>query len=434
MANVGEVPERGGTLKRILTNTGWLLGGKGVGAVLSLVYIAIATRTLGVERFGQFVLIVGAAQTASAFVGFSTWQMVVRYGAALLAKGDEAALDRLIAFAIALDLGGAIVGCLLATIGVVFLSPAFGWAGSLRTEALIFSFVILLSVRSTVLGVLRLHDKYALSAIADAVTPVVRLVGAVAVLAAGPSVTGFLIAWAAAEVATSLAYWTFAARATPFGWRWPFARSVLDVPKAYPGLWRFVWITNAGSTLTKVAQQLVLIVVGLVAGVGAAGGYRLAHQLGQALAKPVDTLSRAMFPEFAHARAADHDRRFASVLRQTTMVSVAVAALVLAVLVVAGKPLLLLIAGPPYASAYPVLLLVGAAAAIDVAGVAFEPALMNADRAGSALLIRLIAAITLFTGMFALLPLLGATGAGIARLVASLLTFALFAVALTRRR
>ena len=46
---------------RILANTGWLLGGKGVGAVLSLAYLAIVTRTLGVADFGRFALVLSAA-------------------------------------------------------------------------------------------------------------------------------------------------------------------------------------------------------------------------------------------------------------------------------------------------------------------------------------------------------------------------------------
>ena len=49
-------------IKRIIANTGWLLGGKGFGGILSLFYLAILTRTLGVAGFGQFALITGTAQ------------------------------------------------------------------------------------------------------------------------------------------------------------------------------------------------------------------------------------------------------------------------------------------------------------------------------------------------------------------------------------
>ena len=36
-------------LGRMLANLGWLIGGKGFGAICSLVYLAILTRTLGLK-------------------------------------------------------------------------------------------------------------------------------------------------------------------------------------------------------------------------------------------------------------------------------------------------------------------------------------------------------------------------------------------------
>ena len=43
-------------IRRALTNTGWLMGARGINAVLSLGYLALATRSLGLEGFGNFVL------------------------------------------------------------------------------------------------------------------------------------------------------------------------------------------------------------------------------------------------------------------------------------------------------------------------------------------------------------------------------------------
>src|SRR5690606_41970307 len=71
-------------IRRILTNTGRLLGGKGIGGVLSIFYLAVLTRTLGVTGFGQFVLITGAAQAIILIDSFKTWQVVVWYGVGYL--------------------------------------------------------------------------------------------------------------------------------------------------------------------------------------------------------------------------------------------------------------------------------------------------------------------------------------------------------------
>src|SRR3546814_8372779 len=64
-------PEKGdSSIGRILENTAWLLGGKGVGALLSFVYLAIITRTLGPAGFGHFALILRTAQLNSIIVSF----------------------------------------------------------------------------------------------------------------------------------------------------------------------------------------------------------------------------------------------------------------------------------------------------------------------------------------------------------------------------
>ena len=36
-------------MQRLLKNIGWLLTGRGLNAVLSIVYLALATRTLGLD-------------------------------------------------------------------------------------------------------------------------------------------------------------------------------------------------------------------------------------------------------------------------------------------------------------------------------------------------------------------------------------------------
>ena len=59
-----------GGYRRIFKNIGWLLGGKGFGAVCSLVYLAILARSLGVKDFGHFSLIFGTAQALVALAGF----------------------------------------------------------------------------------------------------------------------------------------------------------------------------------------------------------------------------------------------------------------------------------------------------------------------------------------------------------------------------
>lgn len=423
---------RSGTLGSVLANLGWLLAGKGAGALLSLIYLGLATRTLKPEGFGQFTLILGTGQAIVALVSFQSWQVVVRYGMAHLRDGRPAALKRLIGLCAGLDLAGAGVGCVLAVAGVLLLGPQLGWAAELRWWALAFCVVMLLSIRSTPTGILRLHDRYGIGALADAATPVMRLVGALVVVASGASIRGFLLAWAVAEVVTAITYWIFAARVAGPVLSLPDLRSLPRVRAENEGIAHFASITNAGLTLNAVGKQFAVLIVGGFAGPVAAGSYRLAYQLAQALARVSDLFSRALFAELARAHAGAEPADVQRLFGHTVRLALVAAAVVVLLLLAAGRPVLGLVAGAAYLPAYPLLVLLGIAAAFDIVGVGFEPTLMAIGRVGLAFRLRILVTLALLALLVLLLPAYGATGAGVAMLVTAALTMTLFGIAARR--
>ena len=71
----GETP-----LVRTFRNAGWLLASKILGAILSLLYLAMATRGLHPAGFGEFALILGLGQAMASLVAFQSWRIVLRWG------------------------------------------------------------------------------------------------------------------------------------------------------------------------------------------------------------------------------------------------------------------------------------------------------------------------------------------------------------------
>ncbi len=416
----------------MVRNTGWLLAGKGVGAVLSLVYLGLAARTLGAGRFGQFTLILGAAQAATGLVGFQTWQVAVRFGPAHLHAGREDALRRLVGFCTAIDVLAAVVGCAVLLAGYRLLGPLIGWPEELARPALLFCIVALLSVRSTPVGVLRLFNRFGMGAAADAVTPAVRFAGALAVVATGASVRGFLLAWGIAEVATAAGYWLCAALVAPRAVAVPRWRWYRDVVAENQGLWRVSWFTNVNYTLETGTRQGVLLLVGVATGAAGAGQYRVASQLSQAVVRVSEMFSRAAFAEMARAAERSADA-FGRLLRQSTRLTVVAGLVVAVVLALAGRPALGLLGGPEFQGGYPVLMLLGFAAVLEFAGAPFEPALVAKGLAGLAFRVRAAAALCLLAALAVFLPPLGTVGAGLAVLLSSAAASLLLAVAVFRR-
>ncbi len=409
--------------RRVLRNVGWLLTGKGVGAVLSLVYLGLATRTLGLDGFGQFMLILSIGQAVAAVVLFQTWQVVIRFGVPLLKDDDEPAVGRLIRFCLLLDIAAAVLGSVAVAIVLLILDHRLGWDSATTRDAILFCAVLMLAVRSSAIGVLRLYDRFGIGAIAESMTPIARFVGALVVVASGPSVRGFLIAWAAAEVVTAIVHWHYVRRVVPGlmrGWH-----GTTRVPAEHPGLWQFALLTNVSATLNASSKQVVVVAVGLVTGPAAAGAYRLAFQLSQALAQIAEMFSRGVFPEFARAHGGESASDLALLFRQSTRLTVAVGAVICLLVPVAGEFTLRLVGGGAYAGAYPLVLVLSLAVALDVMGIGFEPVLLGTGRAGTAFRIRFASVLALVGSAMLLVPHYDALGAALATLVSSIAALAL---------
>jgi O-antigen/teichoic acid export membrane protein len=413
---------------RILANTGWLLGGKGVGAVLSLAYLAIVTRTLGVVDFGRFALVLSAATVIKTLVSFDSWQIVVRYGQHHLAMDDQAAggdaLNRLLRFCILIDLASAVAGGVIAA-GIILafghrldIGPDMGW------QVWLFCMVMLVTIRSSPTGVLRLFDRFDSAAFAETMIPVGRMAGALIAWVVMPDITGYLIAWSAAELLCAVSYWYLALKVgrERIG-RWRAGRA-LDARHENPGIIGFLTATNIQTSLSSVGQQVAVLIVGGFVGPAGAGLYRLANQLANSLTKISSLLSRSIFVELSRTSTQGREA-LSELFRRTNRLALVAGAVIIALILAIGHPLLGLIAGQAFLPAYPLLLMLGIAACIDLIGVSYRPLLMATDRAGLSLRIAIVSTLLLLGVQALLLPPFGTNGAAMANIISSLAAFAL---------
>lgn len=363
-------------MRRLLRNIGWLLSGRAVNAVLSLVYLALATRTLGMEAFGYFALIIAIGQTVTGLANFQTWQFVVRWGSEARGAGEATG------FAIALDMLSVVIGTAIAAALVWSAQHWLPLPGDLLWVAFGYCIVSLLSMRSTPTGLLRLRFQFGRATAAEAVQPVIRALGAILAALFMPSVLGFILAWAAAEVAVALALWAAAA------WREKIDFSQISLwrlPREHPGAWRFVWSTNMSGSLTVGGKQVMILLVGAIGGEAFAGGFRVASQLGQALVQLAQTVSKAIYPELVHAQDEAHD-----MARRMANIALIGGALAVLFALVFGRWGLEAIAGPEFGVVYWAMVILAIAGAIELVGASLESLLVSAGRAGTAFLVRAV--------------------------------------------
>ncbi|WP_435418561.1 lipopolysaccharide biosynthesis protein [Parerythrobacter aurantius] len=403
-------------MRRIFQNMGWLLGGRGLNAVLSLLYLALATRSLGLAGFGHFAIIVALGQTVTGLVNFQTWQFVVRWGA------GENGPARAAGFAVALDFISALVGTAGAALLVLSAPLWLPLPEDLLWLAFGYCVVSLFSIRSTPTGLLRLRFQYGRATAAEAVQPLVRVSGAVLAWLYLPTVTGFILAWAAAEVAVALSLWLAALKGHPFD----FSKvSLFAIPRANPGAWRFVFSTNALGSLQVAGKQVMILLVGAIGGEAFAGGFRVASQLGQALVQLAQTVSKAIYPELVHAqdRALAIARRMANIALIGGFVAVAVAILV-------GREALVLIAGDEFRVVYWAMVILAIGGAVELVGASLESLLVSAGRAGTAFVVRAVPMAIAFAVLETAMGWQGLKGAALCMLGASALAVLGFWVAI----
>lgn len=423
-----------GPLRRLFESLGWLLAGRGVGAVLSIVYLAIITQSLGPQLFGQFAIILSTVQAIYGVITFNTWQLVVRYGAPHVADGQPEKLGSLVRLALLFETLAACVGFAIAIGALHFFAARFGWSDQLLGYAILFALVHSFAFRNTIIGLLRVRDRFREAMLGDSALPLTRFIGSLILVAVGlnHSLLAFLVVWALSEVANAVALWLMLPRADRPLLRREHGVGPRMIFSRYPGLLRFALLTNGASTFAAINQHVVTLAVGTFLGEAAAGFFRLGYQLGQALAKVAEALSRATFTEFSRLRAFGDSGALNRLFRQANRIALGVAMTIVVSLLLFGKPVLLLVSGPAFLPALPLVILLGSAAAMDIIGSGYESALLAHDRAGWVLGARIAGTAALVGGFALLIGGYAATGAAIAVCAAAITTAMLFAV-LSRR-
>jgi len=402
------------SLVRVFRNGAWMFSAKGFGALAGLFYLAAVTRLLGPAGFGQFILIVSTVQVMVAFIKLQTWQTVVHFGAPLFAGGDKAGFSRIVLGDLVVETGGAIIAFLLLWLFAAPMVARMGWDPEMVRELLIYGGIVFLSIRSTTTGVLRATDRFRDVAIGDAAIPMTRLFGAMALIAIGPDLMGFLIVWGLSELSSTLVQaWLV--------WR----ANLLTKPGArvvQPGYWTFLFTTNASYLLTVLRERGAVVLVGLFVGEAAAGLFRLADQLASSVNRVTEIFARPLFTEMSRLFGLGEHERSRDLFFRSLRLSALSGGIMLVVMLLLGKPLIWAMSGEAYLAAFPLLLFLGASTIIGLASLGIEPLLQAAGRPAPAFLARLAGLAAIGLGLLLWLKPFGVEGASWAMLAGAVST------------
>lgn len=398
-------------MRSLLKNSSYLGASRIVAAIAAIATLAFTGRALGVAMFGLLILIHSYAQAASSLAKFQSWQVIVRYGGQGLAAGRPEDFKVATGFAFGLDMLSGIVGMAVAMALLPFIAGWFEIPNEYLIPAILYCTVIPTMQGMTPGGVLRTLDRFDLVAWQGTTYPIARMVLAGIAFATGAPFEVYLAIWWVTDLGGDLFLWWLA-------WRELRRRRMADAlqptlnPHPLKGAWKFAIRVNLTSSLTAAWGPIARLVVGGILGPASAALYAVASTLADSAQKPTDLLTRAFYPEVMRMDVATK-RPWKLMLRGSILAGmVGVAALLIGIF--AGEPLIRLIFGDQFTSAYPVLIVLMIAPFLIMISFPLPPMLYAAHRDDAPLTARIIGTILYFAIVAPLSWKFGVTGAAAA--------------------
>ena len=429
----------GRPVQRIFHNAGKLIGARAVAGAVSLIYLAVATRSLGPAGFGVLTLVHLYALTVGGVIVVPGWHAVVRYGAISLANDRREDLFKLLRFTTAVEVATGVLAMAAVAGGAGLAAHLLSWPPAVVPLATLYSITVIGNLRSTPTGALYLLGRFDLIAASQALGPLIRLAGSLVAAWMHAGVTGFLIAWLVAGMSEGVLQWSFGVYALH---RAKLLTGLVGSPRgataAHPGLWAFLMATNFDLTLSDLGARVTPLIVGWQLGPAAAGLYQLALRAGMVLAQPAQIVGQAALPELSKIVAAGDTRALARSVRHASLLAGLAGLPIWLVFVAFGRIGLGLLGGPGFQAAYVVLLLVGGARLITLAGASLGPAMLALGRPGRMLQFNALATLGSLPVLVGLIRVMGLAGAGVHAVIQALVlvgAMAWFVLAdLARRR
>lgn len=415
---------------RIFKNAGSLVTGRAGAGVLSIVYLAIAARSLGPAGVGALVLVHAYALLIAGIARFQSWQAVIRFGAPMLDAGETERLKDLLRYTVRLDILSGVAAAIIAAAAAPFAARMLGWSDDVLRLAYVYSFAVPFLIAATPTGVLRLFDRFKLLGWQQTIMPGLRCVGAIALWALDLGLEAFILLWLVSAIANGTLLWIFGLREARKQNLTPrlFGKAQRPADKAWLP---FMIKTNLSSSVMLVHDNAPLLIVGAVLGAGAAAFLKIAINLTNVLAKPIALLNQAVFPELSKLEASAGRMQMLGVCARAVLGALAVAAPIIALLVFFRRDLAQLIGGAEFLPAAPLIALMALAQPLHIAALSLSSAVLARGSAGWELGAQVIAAAAHLAFLAVMLSAMGviaaplALMAGWAALIVALLIAAL---------
>ncbi len=431
--------------KRVVANTGLLLGTKILSVFLGLGSLWLAAKFLTPAELGVIFFLHAYMLFFSEVMTFNPWQSIIRFGTDDIKDNDANALALLLNFSLKIDFFSALIAFALSlAVFQLFILIGHKFPLSLLGDELydleklgglaaLYCLLIPLRQRGTSIGVFRLFDKFNILAVQGLVMPAIRLIGAVVAAKTGAGFYGFLLAWFIASLAAYLFFPLMVfIELKGRNLVGPTLRAKASLRSPRKGLWAFMVKSKIDAILDAAHIHLPVLLVMGVFGSTWVAVYRIAEEAAKLLSEGFKLLDQVIYPELARMVSLGESAKIGKLVVRAAAFLLTFGLVVSTIVHFAGPSMLKAIFSEAYMEAAPLASLLLFAAAFTGITAPLYPVLYAADRPERAIYTRGSGVIIYILSFFFFAALIGRMAPGIAAILGNLMAV-IIAVYLTKR-
>ena len=366
-------------VKRLAKNMSWLFLSQILIAFFGLASLIIAARALGPAAVGILALVDAYVQILDRLFRLEPWQAVIKYGSEALAQDDTARFRHLVKLSVVIDILGGLLAGTIALLLAPTLAPLIGLPEGIGASYIsLVAIGLFLSLRPTGIAVLRIFDRFDVLAISDMVIAGLRFVGIVIAYMLSLDIWAFLALMLLHQILTGLVAFFFAVNELRKRSLQAFMN--LKLSKAFsdnPGFLRFLWNSNFNVILRQSTQRLDVIVAGAMLDVTAVGFYQVGKRIMTNVVRLGAPIRQVLYPEMTRLWACAEFGKFWRLVRYTTIAMFGVSLIVSLPLAWKMPEIAVLLFGPEFRDAAPVMTILMFAAVLYLGALALSPALLS---------------------------------------------------------
>lgn len=425
------------TIRKIAKNAVILASGSAGASAIGLISFALIGRILDPELFGVLALAQAYAMIVDRLVNFQSWQALIKFGSVEMESADKGRFRKLLQFGLLLDVGSALLACLIAVSMPWLIGSWLGWTPEKTEVASVFSLIIVFNIEGTPTAILRLYDKFSVFAKKDLITAILKLILVIVgyflkfdfwyfvLVTMGSLVFGYsYLIIASFKLLKSQKISLF----TQIG-----SVRLREINSMFSGIGSFVLTTNLHSSVRLSTLRLDTIIVDYVLGSASTGLYQVSKQFTKIFTQVSQPLYKSIYPELSRLWQKQQLASFKNTINKFMLLGLGFGLFVWTVFFFFGDFFIAITVGPEYADSFGVTLWYMAGIVISVASFPLTPALLSMGDHKASFSVLVVATVVYFLLIFPLLKHQGLLGAGMSFFVFYLVWLATMLVVYIRR-